>query len=268
MRGIILQSIIKGLVVLLSLGKLHCCHALQPNLAKLAPRVYSEKLNYRVAVGPKETPFQLNKLHVELSNNLRTTKKRSTGIHEARILRRPSFINNKGEQIVNLHQGGWEITWSPKSPHGFLACSFVVDEQVQRNEEAKLEAGRFFMYHRVWTQKTLASERERRKKVQAEAATFLKERDEKVKEITDEENNNLGSKVMSYAQAAKSMNNYRTSGYQEVLFIPLYDDQVIELTPDCIVSTRGLIYKIDSSTKSPIQIGESRVDALSEDLGK
>lgn len=237
------------------------CHGLViPDLRDLAPSIYTNQLDYHVAVGNKETPFQMKDLHVELSGNLKTSLgKQSTGIHEATLLKPPAFVNDQGEQLVALENGGWEVQWSKKSQHGFLVCSFVTPTEVQRNDDAKLEAGRFFMYHRVWTTATLASERERRKKIQSEAAKALDDRDQKIKEITDDEGN-LGSKVVSYAQAAKSMNEFRTSGMKEAVYIPLYDHQVLELTPDCIMSSRGLIYK--STNRQPQYIGESRVDFL------
>lgn len=247
------------LFLLLVIATTACFALTAPELGDLAPRLYSTQLNYRVAVGSKDTPFQMKDLHVELTGQKQLAKKGSTGIHDASLLREPSFVNDRGEQTVDLKNGGWEIVWAKASAHGHLSCSFVNSETVQRNDDATLEAGRFFMYHRVWTKASLESERERRRKIQAEAAKKIDERDQKLKKVTDE-NENVGSKVLSYAQAAKSMNDYYTSGYKEALFIPLYDDQVLELTPECIVSTRGLIYKIEKG--KPEKIGESRVDFL------
>lgn len=54
-----------------------------PSLTELGPTLYMTKLNYRVAFGKQENPFQMKDLHVELSGNLRTPKAYSTGIHEA-----------------------------------------------------------------------------------------------------------------------------------------------------------------------------------------
>ena len=124
-------------------------------------------------------------------------------------------------------------------------------------EAGVLEAGRFFMQHRVWTEETLKSERMRRKEIQDEAAELLTQRDKKLEEYLDEESNPL-TKVVSYGQAARTMNKVYTSGLKESLFVPYYDDQVIRLSLDCIVSTRGLIFK--SGLRELEQIGESRVD--------
>lgn len=239
------------------------------DLAKLAPTLYSNRLNYRVAVGDKETPFQMKDMHVELSSNRKTPPRQNqtTGVHDATLLRQPTFVNDSGEQGVPLEKGGWELQWTKESPHGFLVCSFVSPVEVQRNDNAKLETGRFFMYHRVWNTATLASERERRTKIQAEAAKSLDERDQKIKEITDEDNKDNIGKVVSYAQAAKSMNDYRGSGMKEAVYIPLHDHQVLELTPDCIVSSRGLVYKQLENRRSAY-IGESRVDFLEKEANE
>lgn len=239
---------------------LSTCHSFViPDLSDLGPRLFSNQLKFRVAVGDKKTPFQMKDLHVELSGDGAAPLDKSTGYHDAKVLKKPFFIDSKGEQFVELENGKWEVQWAKGSPHGLLVCSFLSPKEAQRTDDAKLEAGRFFMYHRVWTTETLASERERRLEIQAEAAIYLNDRDQKVKVITDEETN-VGSKVINYAKAAKSMSDYRNSGYKESLFIPLYDTQVLPLTPDCIVSSRGMIYK--AVGKKPEYIGESRVDFL------
>ena len=206
-------------------------------------------------------------LHVKLSDTRQQTslRKRSTGIHVADLLQTPFFVNDKGEQRVALQDGAWEVTWGPKSPHGHLTCSFVATEAYRRNDQATstLEQGRFFMYHRVWTLATLESERQRRRKIQSEAAKYHDERDQKIREITDVQGN-IGSKVLSYAQAARSMNEYRSLGVREASFVPLYDDQVLVLEPNCILSTRGQIFQMSqrSNNNRPEYIGESRVDFL------
>lgn len=193
------------------------CHGLAtvkapPDMEKLAPQVYSRQLNFRVAVGEQESPFQMKDLHVQLSGYRKTPKRFSTGIHTVDLLQQPYFINDQGEQSVTLNSGGWEIFWRKKSPHGHFTCSFVSPEELQRTKEgAVLEAGRFFINHRVWTRETLESERERRRKLQAEAAKHIDDRDKKINEIMDDENS-LGSKVVSYAQAAKSNYDYLVSG--------------------------------------------------------
>jgi len=239
------------------------CHALSvslPDLQTLSPALYQTKLNFRVAVGDPEEPFQMQGLHVELGSRCRTPKRYSTGLHEAQMLgddtSKPFFVNRDGRQTVHLEHGGWEVMWRKPSPHGHLVCSFVNPTRLKRNE-ATFQAGRFFMYHRCWTKATLESERKRRRRLQAEASKFLNDRDQKVKKITEEEGNAL-EKVVSYGQAARSMNQYRTLGLKEAQFIPLYDDQVLELTPDCIVSTRGLIFMVNG--RQPEEIGRSRVD--------
>ena len=234
-----------------------------PPLADLAPQLASTTLTYQVAVGSKETPFQMKGMNVELSGTCRTSKAGSTGIYEANLLRSPWFISQRGEQTVDLTDGGWEVVWPKASPHGHLVCSFVSSQTVKRNEEASLEAGRFFLCHRVWTRQTLQSERERRREIQSKAAVYLDERDKKIKKITDEDGS-VGEKVVSYAQAARSVNKYRTLGYKETLFIPLYDEQVLEISDDCIVSTRGMVYRIDNNRRLK-RIGDSRVDFLKGD---
>ena len=163
---------------------------------------------------------------------------------------------------MTLDKGGWEIVWAPKSPHGILACSFVSEEDLKRSEEgSSLKAGRFFMYHRVWTRDTLESERQRRREIQAVAAQSLSQRDEKVQTLQSDEEN-FASKAKAYAEAVKSMNDYHSSGMKEARFIPLYDDQVLEISPECIVSTRGLIYQREE--RDLVQIGDSRVDFLKQ----
>ena len=259
-----------------------------PNLDDLASRIYDTKLNYRVAFGNKENPFTMNGLHVKLESNCQTPKKSSTGIHTLSLLSKPWYINENGEQFVQLNNGGWEIGWNTKikdSKHGLLICSLVSPETYTRRtsssstsqedengleeEISKLEQGRFFITHRVWTKQTLELERERRRKIQNEAAQYLNIRDTKVKEIIDPTNkNNFASKMISYAQATQAKNSYFTSGYAEALYIPLYDDQVLELQQDCIVSTRGEIFQVGKDgkygSKRPRKVGLSRVDFLKD----
>ena len=245
----------------------HSVHALAqppkpqiPNLTALAAQLAQTKLNYYIAVGSKEAPFQMKDMHVCLDGARQTRKADSTGIHEATLLQAPTYINRDGQQAVPLQHGGWEVVWSASSPHGHLACSFVSAERVQRNPDAALQAGRFFVYHRVWTVATLATERQRRKQIQSAAASYLEQRDQKLQTVADNEAN-VGDKVVSYAQAARSMNEYYSLGYKETLYIPLYDNQVIALTPECIVSTRGMVYKADDQRRMQY-IGDSRVELL------
>ena len=75
---------------------------------------------------------------------------------------------------------------------------------------------------------------------------------------------NVASKVVSYAQAADSMNKFYQSGYKDALYIPLYDDQIIPLCDDCIMSTRGQVYKVGDKGRLET-IGDSRVDLLVDD---
>jgi hypothetical protein len=237
-----------------------------PRLDTLASRMTggnSNRLNYRIAVGDKEQPFQMKNMHIELTDAISSKKKGSTGIHNCNLLQKPTFVNDLGEQSVPLTNGGWEITWAPNSPHGILTCSFIAPEAIKRNDAATLEKGRFFMRHRVWTRKTIESERDRRRSIQSEAAKFLDERDQKITQITDT-NDSLASKTWSYAQAAKSMNSYYDLGVYDASFVPLYDDQVLELLrDDCIVSSRGQVFKVQNRREGPVYVGESRVESLS-----
>ena len=248
------------LIVSVSLHSPSEALAAVPNLDELAPKIFRQRLNYRVAVGSEDTPFQFKDLHVELGSNQMTPKPYSTGIHDIDLLQKPFYVNWRGKQDVTLEKGGWELIWQQKSPHGFLACSFVSPEKVKRTKDAVLEAGRFFMYHRVWTEETLASERERRLKIQEEVAEKFRDRDAYFQKLADDKEN-VGSKVMSYAKAAKSMNEYYTSGYEESLFVPYYDDQVLKIDERCIVSTRGLVYKTNDKGEA-VKIGDSRVEFL------
>ena len=244
-------------------------HALTvPRLADLAKQIRNPQLSYQIAVGNKEQPFQMRGLHVQLNHDkaVAANNRGTTGIYPAQLLQAPTYVDTKGEQAVELQNGGWQMVWQPGGSHGHLGCSFVNSQAVQRSSEegaASLPQGRFFLYHRTWTAETLASERQRRRDIQAQAATYLQDRDDKIQTITDETNTNVGEKVVSYAKAAQSVNKFNQLGYEESLFIPLYDDQVLELAPDCIVSTRGMVYK-QNDKKQMVCIGESRVDWLNQ----
>ena len=251
-----------------------------PNLeTDLAPRVFGTKLNYRVAIGRKDAPLQIQQLYTQLNDKVMQSKRYSTGIYTASLLQEPFFINTKGQQNVDLQEGGWEVNWAPQSPHGHLVASFISPVEVTRNENddnkdikedgsdnneppSILKEGRFYIYHRVWTKATLAYERDRRRAINSEAAKYLDDRDQKVKKIVNDQEN-LGTKVVSYAQAAKSMNEFRSLGVKEACFVPLYDDQVLELDSDlCILSSRGQVYTAENG--KPEYIGESRVDFLKQ----
>ena len=244
------------------------------DLSKLAVRLHNTQFNYKITFGTKDQPFPIQNVQVQLGDTPRTPKQLSTGIHDAQLLTTPSYINEKGLQSLELTKGGWELSWNvrQKSPHGFLTCSFISPETVVRNPgkttgqddndnvSPEIPAGRFLIMHRVWTRSTLQAERIRRKEIQSAAAQQLQVRDEKVQALTSDQVNAV-SKVKAYAQAAQSMNEYYQSGYQEALYIPLYDEQVLEVVPEeCIVSTRGQIY---ASTPKGLQyLGESRVDLM------
>jgi len=290
-----------------------------PNLATLAPQLLDTRLNFRIAVGDPERPFPIQGLHVALSstkknsNNSNKQKQQqrsfysTTGTHDSVLLddnHPPFYINEQGMQPVEFEQPSWEITWRRNRPHGHLVCSFVNPQTLQRqndndddNDSVVFPAGRFFLYHRVWTTTTLASERERRRGLQAQAATYLKERDAHVEQIMNPDepknganNNGWASKLQSYGRAAQSMNRFRTLGLKEAQFVPLFDDQVLELLAPSsssslpvddglVLSTRGRIFAVvggaDTDTNSsknnnrrrrrrgggePEYIGESRVD--------
>eukprot|EP00977_Amphora_coffeiformis_P006965 scaffold1513_cov100-Amphora_coffeaeformis.AAC.14 len=177
-----------------------------PDLIKLPAQLANHhhhpstnRLQYTLAVGSKEAPFPLQGLRVELTATRQTPKAYSTGIHVAKLLRAPTYIDKTGQKTVDLQQGGggWEIVWrknnnnnnnKTRGPHGYLACSFVATQRHERNEEgACLEAGRFWIYHRVWTPAMLQSERVRRREIQARAAACLQERDEKLQTLVDDD---------------------------------------------------------------------------------
>jgi len=253
---------LKAVLVVVAVGLHSRSDALAavPDLYEVAPKIFARRLNFRVAVGSEDAPFQFKDLYVELGSKRMAAKPYSTGIYSVDLLQKPFYVNRRGKQDVTLENGGWELNWQKKSPHGFLACSFVSPEQVKRTEDAVLDAGRFFMYHRVWTKETLASERERRLKIQEEVAEKLKDRDAYFQKLADEKEN-VGSKAMSYAKAAKSMNEYYTSGYEESLYVPYRDEQVLKIDDSIIVSTRGLVYKTNAKGKT-VKIGDSAVEFL------
>lgn len=227
-----------------------------PKLDDLPPQLFSRKLKFRVAVGDKKNPFQMKDMVIEMESNKRVTKQSSTGIYEAGLLQNPSFINDKGEQAVALKEGGWEIRWAKDSPHGHLTCSFVTTDELRRTKEGStMEAGRFFLNHRVWNRENLENERERRREIQNEAAKFIDDRDKKIKKIVDED----ASWVVNYAKAAKSMKGYYDSGIKEALYVPLLDEQVLELAPDLFLSSRGEVFQRGRDGR-PDKIGDSRVD--------
>jgi len=239
-----------------------------PDLSDIVPKLKGSQLDFKVAFGGKENPFQINGVCVKLDGNRRQQSKNkvSSGIFDAILIdTKPYFITEKGLKEAPLENGGWELRWPQKSPYGILVCSFMVPTDLKRNEDTTLERGRFFMHHRIWSEETLESERERRRAIQSEASIALKERDEQVEKLVDEEESAF-NKVVSYGKAAKSMSNFRSSGLEEARFTPLFDDQVLELVPRaCILSTRGLIYKARSEKKREMEIaGQSRVDWLKD----
>ena len=62
-----------------------------------------------------------------------------------------------------------EETWVKEMSEGIKELEGEDDdEDAEQNEEAKMEEGRFFMYHRVWTKATLESERKRRRKIHSD----------------------------------------------------------------------------------------------------
>jgi hypothetical protein len=214
------------------------------------------------------------------------------------IVQNPWYVNNDGQQTVVLQNGGWQVQWSRTSAHGFLVCSFVPTSNYQRNDDdddddssrdkkkndkdkdndtddtakySKLEKGvRFFIYHRIWTSATLASERARRRAIQITAAKALQERDVQLQQeyhytsssssssnerrrndntasggTTADRNNKIAavtSKIAAYAQAVKSMRDYRESGYKEALYIPLHESSSLATDAGlyCIVAGRSL----------------------------
>ena len=105
-------------------------------LSGLVPQLQSTQFKFRIAVGSKETPFQLNDMQVELSGTQRTRKSRSTGIHDATLVQSPSYVNRRGEQRIALEKGGWEVVWLPASPHGHLTCSFVTPTRPRNANDA------------------------------------------------------------------------------------------------------------------------------------
>ena len=233
-------------------------------LTDLATQLAATQWNFQIAVGSQQAPLPIQNIHVELTDMLGVANKAdSTGIHQAKLLGPPTYIDRQGQHAVTWNKGGWEVVWNQNSPHGHLTCSFVNAAMVQRNQEASLEAGRLFVCHRVWTAETLESERQRRRNVQSQAALHLDERDRNIQKITEDQgsSSSVGDKVISYAQAARSVHKFRNLGYEETLFIPLYDEQVLQLSPTCILSTRGLVYKVNPKGRLE-KIGESRVDFL------
>lgn len=254
------------------------CNSLSvlPKLTDLAPRLHGTQLDYKVAIGSPANPFQMQGLRVELSGSKagedpsKSGASRSTGLYETiQNNDGPYYINTGGEQTVNLRCGRWEVNWRNKCPHGFLVASFDLPESVRRTDEgAVLEAGRFFIYHRVWSEQTLERERSRRKAIEEKASKHFWDRDRLVKKLQEGEDSNVLRKLKTYSQAYKAQNDYRESGLLGARFVPLFAEQVLELVPeDCIMSTRGRVFR-KAEWQKDVLVREEDLLFLGEEVGK
>lgn len=242
-----------------------------PTLPTLAQQLFGTQLTFQVAIGSTENPFQMQQLGVELSDKTlagATNKADSTILYETETQEQPYYINVEGKQVVNLQNSGWQATWKQNSPHGFLICSFDSPTALQRTSEgAVLEEGRFFLYHRMWSTQTLEWERMRRKAIQARAGKHLGDRDSLVKKLQEENDDNMWTKLNTYGQAYQANNKFRDSGMRGAKFTPLYDDQVLEVTSDCILSTRGRVFR-QAEWQRDFMVREEDLLFIGEDVSK
>lgn len=248
--------------------------AVLPKMDAIASQLAKTQLTFQVAIGDTKNSFPLNDLTVELDTGRASRSKQQqqqskadcTGLFEANLVQDPYFINTQGQQRVGLQDCDWRVVWNNNHPYGFLVCSMHVPMAVQRTSGAVLDRGRTFLYHRLWSKPSLEYERQRRVSIQARAGTFRGERDDLVQKLaTNEPNNtNVWTKLKTYGQAYTAARNLWDSGWRGAKFTPMYDDQVLELSANVIVSTRGRVFRVAEWSKD-FRVREDDLLFLGED---
>lgn len=126
-----------------------------------------------------------------------------------------------------------------------------------KNDGAKLRAGRVYLAFPVWTPELLAEHQVKKAEVEQRANTYMQRKNDKLAAIP--ETDSLLTKAMLYREAAEAAELYELTAVHTLQSIPSID-QVVQIQDGLLMNTNGIIWKKDSNGKQ-VELGDALVRA-------
>lgn len=149
------------------------------------------------------------------------------------------FISTKGEQIVHLHSGCWEMVWMLDKPAGTIVCGFHLDQDVQRND-AILKSGSVYFHFTVYTEESLRTMMIKKHNYEERLRSLKKEQDDALADVQEE--GNLFKKALlwkRFLDANERLSFMPPAAYETV---PNDFDHVLKIGEDLHICTEGNVF--------------------------
>jgi len=224
-----------------------------PALSELSKAQEGTVLDIQLNVDAKQgSHLSLQGLQVELQANQKAMvdhpllmpgangprPKLSTGVLDLSIQQPARFVDMTGSQRVALKNSCWEMIWRDGAHAGMLICGFHLDKSISRNQ-ASLPEGRIYLSFPFWTHENLVERQAYKRQVEAQAAQYLEERDDKLKQM--QRSNNILEKALLYRSAAEAVEKWSLTNIQQAKNIP-EDSDVIRLNHGLLLTRQGTLW--------------------------
>jgi hypothetical protein len=135
-------------------------------------------------------------------------------------------------------------------------------KQAVRNKDngAKLRAGRVYLAFPVWTPELLAEHQARKAEVEQRANKYMQEKNDKLTAM--QETNSLFTKALLYREAAAAAELYELTAVHTFQSIPSMNE-VLRIQDGLLMNTNGIIWKKDSAGKR-VEVGDAVVRAKTD----
>mmetsp|Transcript_24349 Transcript_24349/g.38401 ORF Transcript_24349/g.38401 Transcript_24349/m.38401 type:complete len:287 (-) Transcript_24349:276-1136(-) len=162
----------------------------------------------------------------------------SSGARSVHALKDGSFINMKGLQNVEFHDGVWEMIWRDNSPAGLIICGFSLDKDARRND-ALLEKGQVYLTWPVWSKDGLEKDQALRAKAEIKYKAFEAERDGELEKMSNTPN--ILHKALHFRKASAATEKMDFSGLHNYVDVPSIED-VLEIGEGLQVVKTGTVW--------------------------
>jgi len=251
---------------------------MRPDLLQLTDKQTEKLLNIHLHIGNEEGPRMavtdlMIELHHEPADYEHTKlpgadgphRNLSSGHRRLDVITGGHFVNMKGTQHVNMQKGCWEMCWRKDKPAGTLICGFELVEEYRRND-AVLPKGEVYVSFPIWTREGLKVGQEEKLKVEQRLETYLRERDEALREF--DETDNPIMKAIHIRNAFAATDKYNAVDHHTLGTIPM-DHQVIPIQDDLLLTVKGLLWtKGSEQGENHILLGHADVALVSQNSNR
>lgn len=149
------------------------------------------------------------------------------------------FISTKGEQIVDLHSGCWEMVWLLDKPAGTIVCGFHLDQDMKRND-AVLKSGSVYFHFTVYTKDSLQIMMTKKHDYEERLRSLKKEQDDALAEFQEERN--IFKKAMHWKRFLDANERLSFMPPQAYETVPDDFENVLKIGEDLHVCTKGNVF--------------------------